>query len=153
MNIFYLSEIVTLEMNTIQLLHVGEGNMKIYSPKSIIFLEGNARWDCDTRGWIHFHISWTRMLWMFYYTEWNQENTAGKHILCPLERCLRHLKNTSTTSDAFRVPLTVSCERTITLAGKSARFQRGWNMIFISRNIIFVLRDHVFWFLHIVQSN
>jgi hypothetical protein len=30
---------------------------------------------------------------MFYYTEWNQENTymwntAGKHILSPLERCL-----------------------------------------------------------------
>jgi hypothetical protein len=48
MNIFYLSEIVTLEMNTIQLLHVGEGNMKMYSLKSIIFLEGNARWDCDT---------------------------------------------------------------------------------------------------------
>jgi hypothetical protein len=21
--------------------------------------------------WIHFHISWTRMLLMFYYTEWN----------------------------------------------------------------------------------
>jgi hypothetical protein len=29
----------------------------------------------DTRGWINFHISWTRMLLMFYYTEWNQENT------------------------------------------------------------------------------
>ena len=24
----------------------------------------------DIRGWIHFHISWTRMLKMFYYTEW-----------------------------------------------------------------------------------
>ena len=29
----------------------------------------------------------------------------------------------------------------------------GWNMIFISRNMIFVLCDHVFWFLLIVQSN
>ena len=43
--------------------------------------------------WINFHIYWTRMLYMFYYTEWNQENTymwntAGKHILSPLERCL-----------------------------------------------------------------
>jgi hypothetical protein len=28
---------------TIHLLHAGEGNMKIYSPKSIIFPEGNAR--------------------------------------------------------------------------------------------------------------
>jgi hypothetical protein len=26
-------------------------------------------------------------------------------------------------------------------------------MIFISRNMIFVLCDHVFWFLPIVQSN
>ena len=29
--------------NTIHLLHAGEGNMKIYSPKSIIFPEGNPR--------------------------------------------------------------------------------------------------------------
>ena len=29
--------------NTIHLLHAGEGNMKIYSPKSIIFPEGIAR--------------------------------------------------------------------------------------------------------------
>jgi hypothetical protein len=28
--------------------------------------------------------------------------------------------------------------------GKSARLPRGWNMIFISRNMIFVLCDHVF---------
>jgi hypothetical protein len=50
-----------------------QGNMKMYSPKSIIFPEGNTRGEYDTRGWIHFHISWTRMLWMFYYTVWNQE--------------------------------------------------------------------------------
>jgi hypothetical protein len=76
-----------------------------------------------------------------------------KHILSPLERCLRHSKTTSTTSDAFRVPLTFSCQRKITLAGKPVRLPRGWNMIFISRNMIFVLCDHVFWFLPIVQSN
>ena len=40
------------------MLHAGEGNMEIYSPKSIIFPEGNARGEYDTRGWIHFHISW-----------------------------------------------------------------------------------------------
>ena len=62
-----------------------------------------------------------------------------------LERCLRHLKTTS-TSDAFGVPLTFSCQGTITLAGKHARLPRGWNMIF-------VLCDHVFLFLPIVQSN
>ena len=56
-------------------------------------------------------------------------------------------------SDAFRVPLTFSCQRTITLVGKPARLPRGWNMIFISRNMIFVLCDHVFWFLSIVQSD
>ena len=52
-----------------------------------------------------------------------------------------------------RVPLTFSCQRTIVLAGKPARLPRGWNMIFISRNMIFVLYDHVFWLLPIVQSN
>ena len=34
----------------IHLLHAGEGNMKIYSPKSIIFPEGIARREYDTRG-------------------------------------------------------------------------------------------------------
>ena len=37
-------------LNIIHLLHAGEGNMKIYSPKSIIFPEGNARGKYDTRG-------------------------------------------------------------------------------------------------------
>jgi hypothetical protein len=34
----------------IHLLHAGEGNMKIYSPNSNIFPEGNARGEYDTRG-------------------------------------------------------------------------------------------------------
>jgi hypothetical protein len=38
------------------------GNMKIYSPKSIIFPEGNARGEYDARGRIHFHISCICML-------------------------------------------------------------------------------------------
>jgi hypothetical protein len=38
------------DLATIHLLHVGEGNMKIYSPKSIIFPEGNALGEYDTRG-------------------------------------------------------------------------------------------------------
>jgi hypothetical protein len=41
----------------------------------IIFPEDNARGEYDTRGWINFHISWTRMVSMFYYTKWNQEST------------------------------------------------------------------------------
>jgi hypothetical protein len=36
-------------VNTIHLLHAGEGNMKIYSPKSIIFHEDNTRVEYDTR--------------------------------------------------------------------------------------------------------
>jgi len=36
--------------NNIHLLRAGEGNMKMYSPKSIIFPEGNARGEYDTRG-------------------------------------------------------------------------------------------------------
>ena len=39
---FYISRI-DIEWNNIHLLHAGEGNMKIYSPKSIIFPEGNPR--------------------------------------------------------------------------------------------------------------
>jgi hypothetical protein len=31
-------------------LHAGEGNMKIYSTKSIILTKGNARGEYDTRG-------------------------------------------------------------------------------------------------------
>ena len=37
-------------INIIHLLHAGEGNMKMYSPKSIIFPEGIARGEYDTRG-------------------------------------------------------------------------------------------------------
>ena len=37
-------------VDTIHLLHAGEGNMKIYSSKSIIFPEGSARGEYDTRG-------------------------------------------------------------------------------------------------------
>ena len=36
--------------NNIQLLHASEGNMKMHSPKSIIFPESNARGEYDTRG-------------------------------------------------------------------------------------------------------
>jgi hypothetical protein len=36
--------------NIIHSLHAGEGNMKIYSPNSIIFPEGNAGGDYGTRG-------------------------------------------------------------------------------------------------------
>ena len=43
-----------------------------------------------------------------------------------LEHCLRHLKTTSTTSDAFRVPLTFSYQKTITLAWKPASLRGDW---------------------------
>jgi hypothetical protein len=36
--------------NYVCTLHAGEGNMKIDSPKSIIFPEGNARGEYDIRG-------------------------------------------------------------------------------------------------------
>jgi hypothetical protein len=39
------------------------------------------------------------------------------------------------------------------LTGKRQSHSERCNMIFISRNMIFVLCDHVFWFLPIVQSN
>jgi hypothetical protein len=70
-----------------------EGNMILIGEYIFTFPEP-ARYEC------------------FYYTEWNQENTymwntAGKHILSPLERCLRHLKTTSTTAVAI---VTVACK-------------------------------------------
>ena len=39
-----------MRYNNIHLVHAGEGNMKMYSPNSIIFPEGNARGEYDTRG-------------------------------------------------------------------------------------------------------
>ena len=41
---------IELICTMIHLLHAGEGNMKMYSHKSIIFPEGNARGEYDTRG-------------------------------------------------------------------------------------------------------
>ena len=39
-----------MRYNNIHVLHVDEGNIKMYSPKSIIFHEGYARGEYDTRG-------------------------------------------------------------------------------------------------------
>ena len=44
--VYYLED----GMNIIHLLNAGEGNVKIYSPKSTIFPEGNARGKYNTRG-------------------------------------------------------------------------------------------------------
>jgi hypothetical protein len=38
-------------------LHAGEGNIKIYSHRSIIFPQGNTRGEYDTRGGINVNIS------------------------------------------------------------------------------------------------
>jgi hypothetical protein len=47
---FWSDYFSTYMFDIIRLLHAGEGNMKIYSPKSIIYLEGNPRGEYDTRG-------------------------------------------------------------------------------------------------------
>jgi len=39
----HITFIYFTSVHIIHLLHAGEGNMKIYSPKSITFPEGNAR--------------------------------------------------------------------------------------------------------------
>ena len=132
---FYISRINIIEWNNIHLLHVGEGNMKIYSPKSIIFPKGKK---------FSYFLNLHAINVLLYRMKPRKHIYVKKHILSPLERCLRHSKTTSTTSDAFRVPPTFSCQRKITLAGKPVRLPRGWNMIFISRSMIFVLCDHVF---------
>jgi hypothetical protein len=41
--ILFFSFFMFCVVNIIHLLHAGEGNMEIYSPKSIIIPEGNAR--------------------------------------------------------------------------------------------------------------
>jgi hypothetical protein len=48
--LFYDIKYCKFYHDIIHLLHAGEGNMNIYSPKSIIFPEGNARGEYDTRG-------------------------------------------------------------------------------------------------------
>jgi hypothetical protein len=65
------------------------------------------------------------------------QNISGDilYIYCTLVREIWkfiHLR-VSYSLRAFRVPLTFSCQRTITLAGKPARHPRGWKIIFISR--------------------
>ena len=50
-----------------------------------------------------------------------------------------YFKSIGTLSQIFK---NHTCQRTINLARKPARLPRGWNMIFISRNMIFVLCDH-----------
>ena len=41
---FYISRINIIKWNNIHLLHAGEGNMKIYSPKSIVKSKVNIHW-------------------------------------------------------------------------------------------------------------
>ena len=124
--------VVPLPCDFIHSLHAGEGNMKIYSPKGIIFPEATPEGNMILVG---------ELIFIFH------ELACYK---CFIIRCLRHLKTTSTTtwqrslaSDVFRVPLMFSCQRMITLSGKPARLPKRWD-IFISRNMIFVLCDHVF---------
>jgi hypothetical protein len=55
---------------------------------------------------MHIHLlhagegnSWTRMLWMFYYTEWNQENTYIVHV----KYCWQtYFKSIGTLSQTFK---------------------------------------------------
>ena len=138
--------------------------MKTYSPKSIICPEGIARGEYHTRGWIHFHIfSYVYAINVSLYRMKQRKHIYVKYCWQTYSKSIGTLsqifKNHIVTvackmiRSEFRVPLTFSCQRTITLAGKPARLPKWWNMIFISRNMIFVLCDHVFWFLPIVQSN
>jgi hypothetical protein len=73
---------------------------------------------------------------MFYYTEWNQENTymsntAGKHILSPLERCLRHLKTTSTTIETVACKWSVPSASDVFLSkndNSGGKTREGWQL-------------------------
>jgi hypothetical protein len=77
----------------------------------------------------HIHVKYC---WQTYFKSIGTlSQTFENHIHKTLKRSL--------ASDVFRVPLTFSCQRTVILAGKPARLPKGWNMIFISRNMIFVL--------------
>ena len=49
-SLIYNKYIVWHSCDIIHLLHAGEGNMKMYSPKSIIFPDDNARGEYDTHG-------------------------------------------------------------------------------------------------------
>ena len=79
-------------VHSIHLLHAGEGNMKIYSPKSIIFSEGNARggtWYSWVNKFSYFLNPHAINVLLYRMKPRKHIHTAGKHILSPLERCLR----------------------------------------------------------------
>jgi hypothetical protein len=144
----------------IHLLHAGEGNMKIYSPKSIIFHEGNARGE-----WYSWGNKFSYFLNPHAINVLLYRMKPRKHI--HVKYCWQtYFRSIGTLSQTFKNHIhsnivTIACkwcvpssyQKTITLAGKPVRLPRGWNMIFISCNMIFVLCNHVFWLLPIVQSN
>jgi hypothetical protein len=121
-----------MRYNNIYLLHTGEGNMNTFSyflkPHTINVLLYRMK----PRKHIHVKYCWQT----YFKSIGTLPQTFENHIHKTLKRSL--------ASDVFRVPLTFSCQRTVILAGKPARLPKGWNMIFISRNMIFVLCDHVF---------
>jgi hypothetical protein len=131
-----------LWFHIIHLLHAGEGNMKIDSPKSIIFPEGNARSEyilvgkyififpvpaCNTYLFYRMkprtHI-YVQYCWQAYFKS-----------IGTLSRIFKNHMQIMRSDCLWRFPV----KKTIALAGKPARLPRGWNTIFISRNMIFVL--------------
>jgi hypothetical protein len=137
----------------IHLLHASEGNMNIYSPTSIIFPEGN--WGQHPRGiwysWVnkcsyflnphainvllyrmkprkHIHVEYC---WQTYFKFIEMLSQTFKNHIHNNKEIQDQYPRENNLAYAFRVPLTFSCQKKITL----------------------VLCDHVFWFLPIVQSN
>ena len=139
--------------------------MKIYSPTSIIFPLGIALGEYDTHGWIHFHISWNPHAMTVLLYRMKQK----KHI--HVKYCWQaYSKSIGTLSHTFKNHIhnsivAVACKWCVlsvsdvflskddNSGGKTREISEGMAMIFISRNMIVVLCDHLFWFLPIVQSN
>ena len=77
-----------------------------------------------------------------YFTEWNQEhtymyNTAGKHILSPLERCLGYLK--TTCKRCVPIASDVYLSKNASSEGKTREASEGVEYDFYFTNMIFVL--------------
>jgi hypothetical protein len=89
----------------------------------------------------HIHVEYC---WQTYFKSIEMLSQTFKNHIHNNKEIQDQYPRENNLANAFRVPLTFSCQRTITLARKSARLPRGWNMICISRNMIFVLCDHVF---------
>ena len=145
--------------------------MKIYSPTSIILFI-HPRVSYFPRGiWYSWVNTFSYFLNPHAINILLYRMKPRKHIVIHVKYCWQtYFKSIGTLSQTFKNHIhnnivTVACKWCVpsisdvflskndNSGGKTRESSEGVDMIFISRNMIFVLCDHVFWCLPIVQSN